>query len=110
MNLQEQTNRIKQMMGINESMFFRRRSDIEQIKDLLPLFLNDTFYSEDYSNFDEFKYQLTIQALEYYLRETHDLYWDKLPEQEEIKFVSYLCEIFNDTIKEMYESKIKENT
>ena len=108
MNLQEQTNRIKQMMGINESLFFRRRADIEKIKELLPIFVNDTFYSDDYETFDEFKYQTTIRALEYYLRETHGLYWDELPEQEEIEFVNYLSEIFNDTIKEMYTSKIKE--
>ena len=48
MNLQEQTNRIKQMMGINESMFFRRRSNIEVIKELLPYFVNDVFNDEDY--------------------------------------------------------------
>jgi len=108
MNLQEQTNRIKQMMGINESLFFRRRSDIEKIKELLPLFMDDVFNDEDYTNFDEFKYQLTLRALEYYLKITHDLYWDELPEQEEIEFVNYLCDIFDDTIKEMYKSKIKE--
>ena len=106
MNLKEQTNRIHQIMGINESMFFRRRSDVEKIKELLPVFVNIVFY--DYTNFDEFKYQLTLRALEYYLKETHDLYWDELPEQEEIEFVNYLCVIFNDTIKELYKSKIKE--
>ena len=106
MNLQEQTNRIKQMMGINESLFFRRRSDIEKIKDLLPLFINEVYY--DTNTFDDFKYQLTIKALEYYLGETHDLYWDELPEQEEIEFVNYLGEIFNDRIKEFYKSKIDE--
>ena len=108
MNLQEDINRIHQMMGINESRFFRRRSDVEKIKELLPLFIDDVFNDEDYNNFDEFKYQLTIRTLEYYLRITHDLYWDQLPEQEEIEFVNYLSEIFNDTIKEMYTSKIKE--
>ena len=108
MNLQEQTNRIKQMMGINESLFFRRRSNIEVIKELLPYFVNDVFDDEDYTNFDEFKYQLTIRTLEHYLKVTHELYWDQLPEQEEIEFVNYLSEIFNDTIKEMYMSKIKE--
>ena len=96
------------MMGINESMFFRRRSDIKKIKQLLPLFIYDVIEDEDYNNFDEFKYQLTIRALEYYLKITHDLYWDELPEQEEIEFVNYLSEIFNDTIKEIYTSKIKE--
>lgn len=108
MNLQEQTNRIKQMMGINESLFFRRRSNIEKIKELLPLFIDDVIEDEDYNNFDEFKYQLTIRALEYYLKMTHELYWYELPEQEEIEFVNYLSEIFNDTIKELYKSKIKE--
>jgi hypothetical protein len=108
MNLQEQTNRIKQMMGINESLFFRRRSNIEVIKELLPYFVNDVFDDEDYTNFDEFKYQLTIRTLEHHLKVTHELYWDQLPEQEEIEFVNYLCVIFNDTIKEMYKSKIKE--
>jgi hypothetical protein len=106
MNLQENIHRIKQMMGINESLFFRRRSDIEKIKELLPVFVNIVFY--DYTNFDEFKYQLTLRALEYYLKETHDLFWDELPEQEEIESVNYLCDIFDDTIKELYKSKIDE--
>lgn len=96
------------MMGINESLFFRRRSNIEKIKELLPLFIDDVIEDEDYNNFDEFKYQLTIRALEYYLKMTHELYWYELPEQEEIEFVNYLSEIFNDTIKELYKSKIKE--
>ena len=108
MNLHENIHRIKQMMGVNESLFFRRRSDVEKIKELLPLFMDDVFNDEDYTNFDEFKYQLTIRTLEYYLYITHDLSWDELPEQEEIEFVNYLCDIFDDTIKELYKSKIGE--
>lgn len=108
MNLNEKIYRIKQMMGINESLFFRRRSDIEKIKELLPLFIDDVIEDEDYNNFDEFKYQLTLRALEHYLRWAHDLYWDELPEQEEIEFVNYLSEIFNDTIKQLYKFKIDE--
>jgi hypothetical protein len=108
MDLQENIHRIKQMMGINESRFFRRRSDVEKIKELLPLFIDDVFNDEDYTNFDEFKYQLTIRTLEYYLRITHDLYWDQLPEQEEIEFVNYLSEIFDDVIKYLYKYKIDE--
>jgi hypothetical protein len=106
MNLQEQTNRIKQMMGLNESMFFRRRSDIEKIKHLLPLFIDDAYY--DTKTFNDFKYQLTIKALEHYLSVTYNLYWDELPEQDEIDFVNYLSEIFNDKIKELYKFKIDE--
>jgi hypothetical protein len=108
MNLQENIHRIKQMMGINESMFFRRRSDIEKIKDLLPLFVNDAYYDDDSVTYSDFKYQLTIKALEHYLRVTHDLYWDQLPEQEEIEFVNYLSEIYDDRIKELYDSKFNE--
>ena len=90
--------------NINESTFFRRRSDIEKIKDLLPFFVNDVFY--DSENFEEFKYKLTLIALEYYLSSNHDLSWEDLPEQEEIEFINTLSEVLNDTIKELYNTKI----
>jgi hypothetical protein len=90
--------------NINESTFFRRRSDIKKIKDLLPLFVDDVFY--DYENFEDFKYQLTIRALEYYIWLTHKLSWDELPYEEETDFVNQISEVLNDTIKELYNTKI----
>jgi hypothetical protein len=42
MNLQEQTNRIKQMMGVNESNFFKRRLNSEEVD-------NEFNYSLDYA-------------------------------------------------------------
>ena len=90
--------------NINESTFFRRRSDIKKIKDLLPLFVDDVFY--DHENFEDFKYQLTIRALEYYIWLNHKLSWDELPYEEETDFVNQISEVLNDTIKELYNTKI----
>jgi len=90
--------------NINESTFFRRRSDVKKVKDLLPYFVNDVFY--DSENFEEFKYKLTLIALEYYLSSNHDLSWEDLPEQEDIEFINTLSEVLNGAIKELYNTKI----
>lgn len=89
--------------NINESTFFRRRSDLEKIKDLLPLFVDDVSY--DFDNYEDFKYQLTIRALEYYIWLTHNLSWDELPYREETDFVNQISEMFDDTIKELYQQQ-----
>lgn len=55
MNLQEQTNRIKQMMGINESNFFKRRLNSKEI--------NKEFnYSLDYAT-NMFNHTLDINGV-----------------------------------------------
>ena len=41
MNLQENINRIHQMMGINESNFFKRRFNSGEINDRYTKILND---------------------------------------------------------------------
>lgn len=89
--------------NINESTFFRRRSDIEKVKDLLPLFVEDVSY--EFDNYEDFKYQLTIRALEYYILLTHNLSWDELPYREETDFVNQISEMFDDTIKELYQQQ-----
>lgn len=89
--------------NINESTFFRRRSDIEKVKDLLPLFVDDVSY--EFDNYKDFKYQLTIRALEYYIWLTHKLSWDELPYREETDFVNQISEMFDDTIKELYQQQ-----
>ena len=52
MNLQEETNRIKQMMGINESNFFKRRLNSEEVD-------NEFNYSLNYAT-NMFNYVLDI--------------------------------------------------
>ena len=101
MNLQENINRIKEVMGvINESKFFHRRVDLDKVKKLLPTNSQQVFY--DTKSYEQFKYELTLRAVEYVMWDEHELGWENLPEQEEIEFVTEVSNIFDDIIKNLY--------
>jgi hypothetical protein len=101
MNLQENINRIKEVMGvINESKFFHRRVDLDKVKKLLPTNSQQVFY--DTKSYEQFKYELTLRAVEYVMWDEHELGWENLPEQEEIEFVTEVSNIFDDIIKHLY--------
>ena len=103
MNLQENIHRIQSMMGvINESKFFHRRVDLDKVKKLLPSFSREVFY--DTKNYEQFKFELSLKAVEYVMWDEHELGWEHLPEQEEIEFVTEVSNIFEDIIKHLYKS------
>lgn len=103
MNLQENIHRIQSMMGvINESKFFHRRADLNKVKKLLPSFSRHVFY--DTESYEEFKFELTLRAVEYVMWDEHELGWEHLPSDEEIEFVTEVSNIFEDIIKELYKS------
>ena len=101
MNLQEQILRIQSMMGtINESKFFHRRIDLDEVKRLLPINASQVFYETE--SFEEFKYELTLRAVEAIMYNEYELGWEDLPNQEEIDFVTEVSDMFEDTIIDLY--------
>jgi hypothetical protein len=103
MNLKEQISRIQSMMGtINESKFFHRRIDLDEVKWLLPVNAKQVFYETE--SFKQFKYELTLRAVESIMWDYYKLGWDDLPEQEEIDFVTEVSDMFEDTIIDLYKN------
>jgi hypothetical protein len=101
MNLQENIHRIKEMMGvINESKFFHRRVDLDKVKKLLPTNSQQVFY--DTKSYEQFKYELTLRAVESIMFDDYEMGWEDLPEQEEIEFVTEVSNTFEKTIKLLY--------
>ena len=87
MNLQEQISRMKSMMGfINESKFFRRRVNLDKVKKLIELHADQVFFETE--SYEQFKYELTLRAVEAAINQDHGLEWEDLPEEEEIEFVT----------------------
>ena len=102
MNLQEQINRIQEMMGvITESTFFRRRIEINRLQKLLKLFAQQVYYETERS-YEQFKYELVLRCVEHIMWEDYEMIWEELPAQEEIKFVTDVSEMFDDKIKNLY--------
>ena len=101
MNLQEQISRITSMMGvINESKFFRRRVNLDKVKELLELHAEQVFFETE--SYEQFKYELTLRAVEAVMYQDYNLGWEELPEEEEIEFVNEIANLFEDTIKSLY--------
>ena len=101
MNLQEQISRIQSMMGtINESKFFHRRINLDVVKLLLPTNSRQVFFET--KSYKQFKYELTLRAVEAIMYNTYELGWEDLPEQEEIEFVTEVSNYFDDTIRDLY--------
>jgi hypothetical protein len=101
MNLQEQISRIQSMMGIvSESEFFRRRVDLNKIKWLLTVNTQQVFYETE--SYEQFKYELTLRAVESIMFNEYGLGWEDLPEEEEIEFVTDVSNLFEDIIKDLY--------
>jgi hypothetical protein len=101
MNLQEQISRIQSMMGvINESKFFHMRIDLDEVKRLLPINASQVFYETE--SFKQFKYELTLKAVESIMWNEYEIGWEDLPEQEEIDFVTEVSDMFEDIIIDLY--------
>ena len=101
MNLQEQINRIHEMMGVvSEMRFFQRRANPSEIAKHFPLFAEQVFY--DTNSYGQFKYELVLKSLEYLMWQEHNLGYENLPEQDEINYVNTVVEIYRDEIKTIY--------
>lgn len=84
----------------NESTFFRRRVDLDKVKKLLPINSQQVFYETE--SFGQFKYELTLRAVEAIMYNEYEMGWEDLPEQEEIEFVEEVSDMFNDIIIHLY--------
>jgi hypothetical protein len=91
------------MMGvINESKFFHRRVNLDDVKWFLPVFSQQVFYETE--SYEQFKYELTLKAVESVLWNEYQIGWEDLPSEDEIKFVSEVSDMFESIIKELYKS------
>jgi hypothetical protein len=84
----------------NRSKFFHRRIDLDEVKLLLPINAQQVFHETE--SFKQFKYELTLRAVESIMYNEYELGWEDLPEQEEIDFVTEVSDIFEDTIIDLY--------
>ena len=101
MNLQENIIRIQEMMGIiNESKFFRIRIDLDEVKNSLGFYTSQVYYET--KNYKQFKYELVLKVVERIMWKDYKLDWSELPEQEEIEFVTKISDMFEETIKKLY--------
>ena len=89
------------MMGIiNESNFFRRRIDLDEVKNSLGFYTSQVYYET--KNYKQFKYELVLKVVERIMWKDYKLDWAELPEQEEIEFVTKVSDMFEETIRKLY--------
>jgi len=94
-NLQESIRRV-----LRETKFFRRRINLDDVKKRLSLNAEQVYYETE--SYEEFKYELTLRAVEAIMYNEYELGWEDLPFQEEIDFVTDVSDMFNDKIKSLY--------
>lgn len=85
-----------------KSSFFKRRINLDEVKWLLPINSRQVYYET--KSYKQFKYELTLRAVEAIMYNEYKLGWEDLPEQEEIEFVTEVSNIFEDIIKHLYKS------
>ena len=82
------------------SPFFRRRVNIEKVRDILDANPEQVYYET--KSYKEFKYELTLRAVETIMYNEYGLGWEDLPEQEEIEFVTEVSNILEKDIKALF--------
>jgi len=99
-NLKESIKKILREEFLNETKFFNRRIKLDDVKRILPLNAEQVFYETE--NYGQFKYEVTLRAVEAIMWNEYDLGWEDLPQQEEIDFVTDVSDMFDDKIKSLY--------
>jgi len=100
MNLKETIKKILREEFLNETKFFRRRIKLDDVKRILPLNAQQVYYETE--NYGQFKYELTLRAVETIMYNEYELGWEDLPSQEEIEFVTDVSDMFEKTIRRLY--------
>jgi hypothetical protein len=85
---------------LNESLFFRRRINLDEVKERLSSYAQQVYYETN--SYKQFKYELTLKVVEWIMWNDYELGWEDLPEQEEIDFVTEVSDIFEKDIKLLY--------
>ena len=98
MNLQESIRKV--LREELKSKFFLRRIKLNDVKRILPLYAQQVFYETE--SYSQFKYELTLKAVEWIRWDEYKMGYEDLPEQEEIDFVTEVSDMFNDKIKSLY--------
>lgn len=101
MSLQESIRRVLRE-EISKSKFFQRRIDLDEVKWLLPVNAEQIFHETE--SFGQFKYELTLRAVESIMYNEYGIGWEDLPEQEEIAFVTEVSDMFEDIIIDLYKN------
>ena len=82
--------------------FFRRRVNLDDVKWFIPVFSEQVFHETD--SYEQFKYEVTLRAVESVMWNEYQMGWEDLPEQEEIEFVTQVSNIFEDIIIDLYKN------
>jgi hypothetical protein len=85
---------------INKSRFFIRRVNLDLVKDMLPINAQQVYHET--KSYKDFKYELTLRTVEAIVWNKYGLGWEDLPEEEEIDFVNEVSNMFEKTIKKLY--------
>ena len=102
MNLQESIRKVLKEEFLNETKFFRRRVPLDKVENLLRDYASQVFYETE--SYSQFKYELTLKAVEWIMWDEYKMGWDELPEQEEIEFVTEVSDMFEDIIIDLYKN------
>ena len=100
MKLQESIRRILIEEVSNKLRFFRRRIDLNDVKELIPINAEQIYYETN--SYEQFKYELTLRAVEGIMWNDYGLGYEDLPEQEEIEFVNNISDAIEKDIKKLY--------
>jgi hypothetical protein len=99
MNLKQLIKRILQE-ELNESTFFRRRVNLDEVKERLSSYAQQVYYETN--SYKQFKYELTLKVVEWIMWDDYEIGWEDLPEQEEIEFVTEISNTLEKTIEQLY--------
>ena len=83
-----------------KSTFFVRRVDLDLVKNIIPINAEQVYHET--KSYEQFKYELTLKVVEEIMWNKYELSWQDLPEQEEIEYVTKLSDVFEKTIKRLY--------
>ena len=98
-NLQEHIRKVLRE-NIGQSKFFHRRIDLDKVRKLLSVNAKQIFHETE--SFGQFKYEVTLRAVESIMYNEYGIEWEDLPEQEEIAFVTEVSDMFEDIIIDLY--------
>ena len=85
---------------VNDPFFFLRRVNLDEVKKRLSSYSQQVYYET--KSYKQFKYELVLKVVERIVWKDYKLDWSELPEQEEIEFVTKISDMFEETIKKLY--------
>ena len=100
-NIQENIRKVLREELLNETKIFHRRIKLNDVKALLKNYAHQVYHET--SNYDQFKYELTLKSVESIMWMDYGIGWEDLPEEEEIEFVTKVSDMIEDNIKRFYD-------